>query len=104
MNARDVRSPSPEPRTGSWWVTAHCRCGWPESPAYEPAATPGTLPPRGSCARAAVSCWSHTRGTVRDPLGVGFASFPIVEIRPLVLFSGPPELCPDLGPLLARTV
>src|SRR5215212_7827170 len=44
------------------------------------------------------------RGAVCETLGVGFTSFPIiVEIRPLVLFSGPPELCPDLGLLLART-
>src|ERR671921_758544 len=37
-----------------------------------------------------------TRGAVRDPLGVGFASFPIVEKHPIVLSSSPPELCPDL--------
>src|SRR5215212_3364896 len=41
---------------------------------------------------------------VGDPLGVGFARFPIVEKDPIVLFSGPPELCPDLGLLLARTI
>src|SRR5215208_3743344 len=41
---------------------------------------------------------------VGDPLGVGFASFPIVEKDPIMLFSGPPELCPDLGLLLARTI
>src|SRR5215213_4729051 len=44
------------------------------------------------------------RGAVRDTLGVGFARFPIVEKHPIVLSSGPPELCPDLGPLLARTI
>src|SRR5918994_6488440 len=42
------------------------------------------------------------RGAVRDTLGVGFARFPIVEKYPGVLASGPPELCPDLGLLLAR--
>ena len=41
---------------------------------------------------------------VGDPLGVGFARFPIVEKDPIVLFSGPPELSPDLGLLLARTL
>ena len=45
-----------------------------------------------------------TRGAVHDRLGVGFACFPIVEKHPIVLFSGSPELCPDLGLLLARTV
>src|SRR5919107_3802667 len=44
------------------------------------------------------------RGAVRDPLGVGFARFPIIEKHPIVLSSGPPELCPDLGLLLARTI
>src|SRR5215212_9556442 len=44
------------------------------------------------------------RGVVRDTLGVGLARFHIVEEHPIVLSSGPPELCPDLGPLLARTV
>src|SRR5918994_5565818 len=44
------------------------------------------------------------RGAVRDTLGVGFARFPIVEKHPIVLSSGPPELCPDLGLLLARTI
>src|SRR5829696_7396783 len=41
---------------------------------------------------------------VGDPLGVGFACFPIVEKDPIVLFSGPPEFSPDLGLLLARTI
>src|ERR687890_2002467 len=45
-----------------------------------------------------------TGGAVRDPLGVGFARFPIVEKHPIVLSSSPPELCPDLGLLLARTI
>src|SRR5215217_496772 len=45
-----------------------------------------------------------TRGAVRDPLGVGFACFPIVEKHPIVLSSSPPELCPNLGLLLARTI
>src|SRR5215212_862226 len=44
------------------------------------------------------------RGTVCDTLGVGFASFPIVEKHPIVLSPCPPELCPDLGLLLARTI
>src|SRR5215210_729160 len=43
------------------------------------------------------------RGAVCDTLGVGFASFPIVEKYPIVLSSSPPELCPYLGLLLART-
>ena len=44
------------------------------------------------------------RGAVRDLLGVGFAPFPIVKKYPGVLSSGPPELPPDLGLLLARTI
>src|SRR5919107_3773965 len=44
------------------------------------------------------------RGAVCDTLGVGFARFPIIEKHPIVLSSGPPELCPDLGLLLARTI
>src|ERR687889_984929 len=44
------------------------------------------------------------RGAVCETLGVGFACFPIVEKRPIVLSSSPPELCPDLGLLLARTI
>src|SRR5215203_297182 len=45
-----------------------------------------------------------TRGAVCDTLGVGFACFPIVEKHPIVLSPCPPELCPDLGLLLARTI
>src|SRR5215217_466070 len=44
------------------------------------------------------------RGAVCDTLGVGFARFPIVEKHPIVLSSSPPELCSDLGLLLARTI
>ena len=44
------------------------------------------------------------RGAVCDTLGVGFARFPIVEKYSVVLSSSPPELCPDLGLLLARTI
>src|ERR687890_541389 len=44
------------------------------------------------------------RGAVCETLGVGFARFPIIEKRPIVLSSSPPELCPDLGLLLARTI
>src|SRR5215204_4502580 len=44
------------------------------------------------------------RGAVCDTLGVGFARFPIIEKHPIVLSSSPPELCPDLGLLLARTI
>ncbi len=44
------------------------------------------------------------RGAVCDPLRVGFARFPIVEKDPIVPSSDPPELSPDLGLLLARTI
>jgi hypothetical protein len=41
------------------------------------------------------------RGAVREALYIGFARIPIVEENPIVLFSDPPKLSPDLGLLLA---
>ena len=43
-------------------------------------------------------------GAACDPLGVGFARFPIVEKYPVVLSPDPPELPPNLMLLLARTM
>jgi hypothetical protein len=43
-------------------------------------------------------------GAVCEPLGVCFAPFLIVEKHPFVLSLNPPELRPDRGLLLARTI
>jgi hypothetical protein len=42
-----------------------------------------------------------TRGAVCEPFSVGLAPFLIVEEYPVMLSSDPPELPPDLAPLLA---
>ena len=43
-------------------------------------------------------------GATRDALGVGVAGFLLVEEHPLVSISHPPQLAPELVPLLARMI
>jgi hypothetical protein len=63
-------------------------------------------PPYLACNRVEVHALKALAagGAVCEPLGVCFAPFLIVEKHPFVLSLNPPELRPDRGLLLARTI
>jgi hypothetical protein len=58
---------------------------------------------RGRCPKSLPLQRPATPGTVGELFGIGLACLLVVEEHPSVLAFYPPELSPEVSPLLART-